>query len=282
LPLRTRGAENGLACLLLAEENFYSTTKLRHTGDSDESFIINEEPPVPAKGQKLDRQITQQILRQTNSLATVGERLKFITAQFLGKPYIINPLIGSAHEAEVFTATYDGFDCVTLMETVLALAWAKKAADVTTLLQSIRYREGKITWPRRLHYTTDWSKYHVKRGWLRDVTKGEDTLIKNKELAFLPDFPPRPTSFRYFPKRKLNKVNQQFQDGDLIYFASTRKGLDTFHVGLLFWIHGKLVLRHAARSKGGVVEQELAEFVKANTMPGFIVTRPKERAAEKN
>ena len=231
---------------------------------------------MPTKGQKLNQQITRQILQVTTKLPTLGERLQFITAQFLGKPYIINPLIGSSDAPEVFTATYDGFDCVTLVETSLALAWAKKAADVNDLLREIRYRDGKISWSTRLHYTTDWSKYQVKRGWLTDLTKGEDTLIKNKVLAVLPDFPPRPTNFRYFPKRKINKVSKKFRDGDLVYFASTRKGFDTFHVGLLFWVNGKLVVRHAARSKGGVVEQELADFCKANTMPGIIVTRPKE------
>ena len=163
---------------------------------------------------------------------------------------------------------------------MLALAWAKTAEEVDDLLKTIRYKNGQVTWENRLHYTTDWSKYHLKRGWLRDVTKGEDTLVKNKSLAFLKDFSPRLTSFRYFPKRKLSKVSKNFKDGDLIYFASTRKGLDTFHVGLLFWVNGKLVMRHAAHSRGGVVEQELAEFVKANTMPGFIVTRPKETSSK--
>ncbi|MBS1811370.1 MAG: DUF1460 domain-containing protein [Acidobacteria bacterium] len=231
---------------------------------------------MPRKGQTLDRKITQQLLKETKSLPTVGERLKFITAYFLGKPYIINPLIGSDTEPEVFTATYDGFDCVTYLETALALAWAKTPNDVKELLREIRYRNGNIKWEERLHYTTDWSKYHLKRGALADITRGEDTLSRTKEINFLKCFKPRAITYRYFPKRKLNKVSKRFRDGDLIYFASTRKGLDTFHVGLLFWVNDKLVLRHSAKSKGGVVEQELAEFVKVNTMPGFIVARPKE------
>ena len=228
------------------------------------------------KGQKLDRQRTRQILKEAVRLPTIGERLKFITAQFIGKPYIIGPLIGSETEPEVFTATYDGFDCVTYLETCLALAWAKKADEANELLRDIRYRNGNIAWEDRLHYTTDWSKYHIKRGGLTDITRGDDTLSRTKEINFLNAFAPRTITYRYFPKRKLNKISKQLQDGDLIYFASTRKGLDTFHVGLLFWVNDKLVMRHSAKSKGDVVEQELAEFVKVNTMPGFIVARPKE------
>ena len=235
---------------------------------------------MPRKGQTLNRKITQQLLQDIRPLATVGERLKFITAQFLGKPYIIGPLIGSDAEPEVFTATYDGFDCVTYLETCLALAWAKKADEVSGLLHAIRYRNGNIAWEDRLHYTTDWSKYHIKRGVFTDITRGEDTLSRTKEINFLKCFAPRTITYRYFPKRKLGKVSKRLQDGDLIYFASTRKGLDTFHVGLLFWVNDKLVLRHSAKSKGGVVEQELAEFVKVNTMPGFIVARPKESIAK--
>ena len=231
---------------------------------------------MPRKGQTLDRKITQQILTSSSQFPTIGERLKFITAQFIGKPYIIGPLIGSDTEPEKFTATYDGFDCVTYLETCLTLAWAQKADEVNDLLREIRYRNSNIAWQDRLHYTTDWSKYHIKRGVLTDITRGDDTLSRTKEINWLKSFKPRTITYRYFPKRKLNKVSQRLQDGDLIYFASTRKGLDTFHVGFLFWANGKLVLRHSAKSKGGVVEQELAEFVKVNTMPGFIVARPKE------
>lgn len=231
---------------------------------------------MPRRGRKLDRKITQQLLKKTKPLVTVGARLKFITAHFVGQPYIVNPLIGSDTEPEIFTATYDGFDCVTYLETCLALAWAKNADEVTDLLREIRYCNGNVAWEDRLHYTTDWSKYHIKRSALTDITRGADTLSRTKEINWLKCFQPRTITFRYFPKSKLGKVSKRLRDGDLIYFASTRKGLDTFHVGLLFWVGGKLMLRHSAKSKGGVVEQELAEFVKVNTMPGFIVTRPKE------
>jgi hypothetical protein len=66
------------------------------------------------------------------------------------------------------------------------------------------------------------------------------------------------------------------QTGDLIFFASTRKHLDVFHAGII--VRGKKVsLRHASRSKGSVVEQELSEFLKANRMTGVIVMRPQIR-----
>ena len=55
-----------------------------------------------------------------------------------------------------------------------------------------------------------------------------------------------------------------------------RQGLDVFHLGMLFRATQGVLLRHAARSRGQVVEQELANFCAANTMPGFLIARPCE------
>ena len=56
-----------------------------------------------------------------------------------------------------------------------------------------------------------------------------------------------------------------------------RQGLDVFHLGLLFRATKGVLLRHAARSRGQVVEQELGDFCTANTMPGFLIARPCEK-----
>lgn len=227
---------------------------------------------------QLNRQAAQQLIRAARRHETIGERLRFISAKFLGAPYFIGPLVGSETTPEEFVATLNGFDCVTLVETTLALAWAADVPDFLNLLREIRYKNGEVSYPKRLHYSTDWMKANVRRGFLRDITRGGDTQVKTKILDFLKAFRPRTVNFRYFPKRKLNKVSRLVEDGDVVMFASTRKGLDTFHVGLLFRDGERVVMRHAARSRGGVVEQDLAEFVQANTMPGFILARPRENA----
>ena len=66
------------------------------------------------------------------------------------------------------------------------------------------------------------------------------------------------------------------QTGDLIFFVSTRKNLDVFHAGILVRTDQRLLMRHASRSEGFVVEEELNEFLKANRMAGVIVMRPCE------
>jgi hypothetical protein len=240
------------------------------------------------RARQLDRRAVQQMLAEVAPEPAVGRRLDLISARLLGTPYLVNPLVGSAAEPEVLVATLEGFDCVTFMETALALAWARDAGEFLRLLREIRYAGGEVAWARRHHYTTQWARHHIRRGWLSDLTRGEETVLRRKTLDLVAGLPPLPASFRYFPKRKLGRVKGRLADGDLILFVSTRRGLDVFHTGLLFFDRGcdrgggrdRLLLRHAARSRGLVVEQGLEEFMKANRMSGFIVLRPREGVSD--
>lgn len=207
----------------------------------------------------------------------VGQRLKLITEWLLGCPYLHNPLIGSDTEPEVFVVTLQGFDCVTLVETALALAWAGDVNDFLVLLRQIRYRYGDIAWRQRLHYSTDWMSYHVRSGTFSDLTRGEETRGTTRRLSLLTALPPHTTTVRYFPTQTLQDASRCVADGDIILFVSTRQELDVFHIGMLFRDQEDILLRHASRSRGQVVEHTLDEFVHANTMPGFIVARPRER-----
>jgi cell wall-associated NlpC family hydrolase len=72
----------------------------------------------------------------------------------------------------------------------------------------------------------------------------------------------------------LRRLAAHLQSGDLIFFVSTRKNLDVFHAGIIVRDGKSVLLRHASRSRGVVVEEELSEFLKANRMAGVIVVRP--------
>jgi hypothetical protein len=61
----------------------------------------------------------------------------------------------------------------------------------------------------------------------------------------------------------------------LIFFASIRKHLDIFHCGIIVRDDDRILVRHASRSRGAVVEQDLNEFMKANRMAGVLIARPK-------
>ena len=66
----------------------------------------------------------------------------------------------------------------------------------------------------------------------------------------------------------MRRLAPHLQSGDLIFFASTRKNLDAFHAGIIVREGKSLLIRHASRSQGRAVEQQLSEFLKANRMAG--------------
>jgi hypothetical protein len=124
----------------------------------------------PTRPQGLSRRRVTQILSQTKSYRSVTSRIEVLSRGFLGYPYKSNPLIGSADECEVFTASLDGFDCVTYIETVLALARAESVDDFGGWLRKLRYERGCAQWGRRNHYMTDWIRNNVREGIMSPVS----------------------------------------------------------------------------------------------------------------
>jgi len=225
----------------------------------------------------LNRRRVEQLLSKTKGDRSAPSRINFFSHSFLGQSYEPNPLIGSADTAEVFSASFDGFDCVTYIETVLALALASNVDDFTEWLRKIRYERGHIKWERRNHYMTLWIRNNVREGIIRPVSMPAiPTLTRERVLNVVPGLAPQRTRMKCVPKRAVPRLERDLQTGDLIFFASTRKHLDVFHAGII--VRGKKVsMRHASRSKGSVVEQELSDFLATNRMTGVIVIRPQKR-----
>src|SRR5215469_13420182 len=100
----------------------------------------------------LNRRRVEQLLSKTKHLDSIGERIEALSRCFVGHPYTSNPLIGSPDTPEVLVASLDGFDCVTFIETILALARASNVDDFAARLRRIRYKKGWVQWNRRNHY----------------------------------------------------------------------------------------------------------------------------------
>jgi cell wall-associated NlpC family hydrolase len=225
----------------------------------------------------LNRRRVEQLLSKTKGDRSAANRIDFFSRQFLGQSYEPNPLTGTADTAEVFSASFEGFDCVTYIETVLALALASNVDDFTEWLRKIRYERGRIQWDQRNHYMTLWIRNNVREGIIKPVSMpAVPTLTRERILNVVPGLAPQRTRVKCVPKRGLPRLERYLQTGDLIFFASTRKHLDVFHAGIIVRDE-KVSMRHASRSKGAVVEQELTDFLKANRMIGVIVMRPQTR-----
>ncbi len=227
----------------------------------------------------------EQLLLQAKGDHSVGSRIDLFSRHFLGRPYKPNPLIGSADTAEVFTASLDGFDCVTYIETTLALACATTVDDFIERLRKIRYERGHIQWERRNHYMTVWIRNNVREGIIRQVsTPAVPRISTERVLNVVPGLAVRRTRVKCVPKRAEPRLSVYLQNGDLIFFVSTRKNLDVFHAGIIARDGKRVLMRHASRSQGFVVEQELNDFLEANRMTGVIVVRPqggRERRIER-
>ena len=138
--------------------------------------------------QSSDTQFIRQLLQESRQTKPIGARLKQLSARLLGLPYLRNPLIGSPSEAEVLVTRMDGFDCVTFLETLLALARIRYAEDFPTELRKLRYANGEVDYRNRLHYATDWSRHQVQRGVLTVDEIGRITSVvdrRHPERPFL-------------------------------------------------------------------------------------------------
>ena len=228
-----------------------------------------------AQPRGLSRRRVEQLLSKTKHDRSAGSRIEVLSRHFLGHPYKPNPLIGSADTAEVLTASLDGFDCVTYIETIVALSRASNVDDFTEWLRKIRYVRGRIQWERRNHYSTLWIRNNVREGIIKPVsTPAVPTLSIDRVLNVVPGLDPQRTRMKCVPKAAVPRLERHLQTGDLIFFVSTRKHLDVFHAGIIVRDGKEVLMRHASRSEGSVVEQELTDFLNANRMSGVIVVRP--------
>jgi hypothetical protein len=203
-----------------------------------------------------------------------------IAAELLvGSPYLSNPLIGGPAEPERLILGLDAFDCVTFVETVLALARSGSEAKFRLELRRTRYRAGCVGWRTRLHYFSEWLQANQRRGAVRLRTAGPGARIIQARLAILEGLPPRSVRFPVVPRRSLPLAAARLGAVSIVAFASLRSGLDYFHTGLVVRDFPDqpvpaLTLIHAARSAGRVVREPLGAFLARNRMRGISFAAP--------
>lgn len=100
------------------------------------------------------------------------ERAVWGSGLVVGMPYRTSPLgegPGGSLDADP-RFRLDAFDCVTLVETALALGRATSVAEAARLLDAIRY-DGAPSWESRRHYVeSQWVPALVAGGWLEPAT----------------------------------------------------------------------------------------------------------------
>ncbi|MBS0247977.1 MAG: DUF1460 domain-containing protein [Proteobacteria bacterium] len=227
--------------------------------------------PNPVREARIAR-----LIGEAAHLPAVAQRVAFISHALIGSPYRAYTLIGGPHRPERFVVRDDVFDCVTFLETVLAAARAHDASQFEAQLRLIRYRGGDVEWLARNHYFADWCTNNIANKVCRPLLLPGNTTA-DKRLTAERGLPPRRVTMSALPFGALFDNRMLLSTGDIIGFLSRRPGLDYFHSGFVVVDDaGHLWLRHAARSRGRVLDQPLLRFLRDNPARAVTLLRVRE------
>lgn len=242
----------------------------------------------------------------------VGRAATRVGELAIGTPYVAFTLEeylragGDPTATEPLTLSLTKFDCVSLVESCLAIsrvaddsappAWERFASE----MERMRYRGGvRRDYASRLHYFSEWISDGARRGLLRDIGAELGGIEDSRPLRFMTehrssypalandavfaeigamerrlDASPR----RVVPTSRISEVSDRIESGDVLAFATSIPGLDVSHSAFAYRDSaGVLRVLHAPLS-GGAVEitaTTLPEYVTAiRRSTGVLVARP--------
>lgn len=247
------------------------------------------------------QQLIQTAKHQRLHQRPIGEMMQAIAASLLGRTYQAGLLDRAKQETLIASLTQ--FDCLLLVETVLALSRGIALQDYsyTTFvnhLQDQRYRDGKLDgYCSRLHYFSEWIVDNQKRGIVRDLTAELGGIAQAKPLNFMSNhrqsYPQmsdpaiyqciqqveaqlQPLPLHYIPTDRIQQTYPQLQPGDIIAIATDIPGLDVTHTGIAYrQPDGNFGLLHASPSGTVKISLDLQNYVaRVEHSIGITVARP--------
>lgn len=232
--------------------------------------------------------------------------MQLVAEQLVGAPYVAGLL--DQPSTETLLVYLDKFDCVLLVENVLALAQTIALEDDSFdnfrfRVQQLRYRGGNIDgYCSRLHYFTDWINDNQKRQAVDNISAKFSTQFASQRLPHALDFMSNHRSsyaqlkkddanfacikaveqnlaqrpIYYIPTAQIPKAVSQIQAGDIIAITTKVKGLDATHTGIAYRnSNGTIGLLHASPSGKVTISRNLYLYVKGVPESiGIMVVRP--------
>ena len=258
--------------------------------DSEQDRIIFREKMEWARAERLDT-------------LPIGEIVARLALTFVGTTYTPGTL--EVEGPERLVVNLREFDCVTLVESTLAMARLIREGrfddydGFTRELSRIRYRGGVIDgYASRLHYFSDWIADGESKGIVRDVTRELGGILDTGVVDFMST---HPEAYRqladaanleairaveaelnrrlrhYIPERAIEGAARGIRNGDIIAATSSLPGLDVAHTGFALWLDGRLHLLHAplVGKTVEISELPLAERIRRiEGQDGIMVARP--------
>lgn len=225
------------------------------------------------------------LLNQAAKLDTNTNFMIYFARQLRGLPYVGKTL--EKNNDERLIVNLRQLDCTTYVETVLALARCARQKQTSfenycQQLQQIRYRDGNVAYTNRLHYFTTWMEDNSAKGIVEKIEQPQQLfsaiqtvntnymtthinlypmLVKNNNwVPLIRNMEKEITGrrFSYIPKSRLKDsklLRQTVKDGDIIAILTSKKGLDTSHIGIAVWHKDGLHLLNASSLRHKVVEE---------------------------
>ncbi len=193
-----------------------------------------------------------------------------LAGRFAGAPYEEHTL--DRGPTEVLVENLHSFDCVTFVESALALTLCVTSNRMThdhflDVLRTIRYRDGICSgFGSRLNYFSEWITNNERKGLVRDLTISLGGIPRRKAIHYISDTRRfsddsteasiraaeqrlSDTTLYEIPVDKVPQITSSLHDGDIIAVTTTVPGLDIAHTG--FVVHaadGAVHLLHASEA----------------------------------
>ena len=213
---------------------------------------------------------------------------------------------GSPSGNEPLTLSLTRFDCVTLVESCLAVArlagdqgaptWERFGGEI----ERMRYRGGERRgYASRLHYFSEWIADGARRGLVWDLGAELGGVEDRRPLRFMTQHRASYPAFaddgafreigsierrldgrprRVIPTARIPEVADRIETGDVLAFATAIPGLDVTHAAFAYRDEAAVLRVLHAPLSGGVVEvtrATLPEYVAAiRRATGILVARP--------
>lgn len=213
---------------------------------------------------------------------------------------------GSPSAEEPLTLSLTRFDCVTLVESCLAVARVAGEDGAPTwdrfgrAIARMRYRGGQRRgYASRLHYFSEWIADGEERGLVRDLGGDLGGEEDRRPLRFMTEHRASYPAFiddgvfrevgaiergldgrrrRVVPAARIAAVADRIETGDVLAFATSIPGLDATHSAFAYRDPANVLRVLHAPLSGGVVEitrRTLPEYVAAiRRATGILVARP--------
>lgn len=213
-----------------------------------------------------------------------------IARKFLGTPYVAKTLETEGKERLVINARQ--LDCTTYVENTMAIYLCVTNSrtsydDYKKQLRLLRYANGEVTYAARQHYFTQWIEENAKKGFVHELQSPTPpfTAVQLLRIDFmtthvslypmLKDSPEdiktiaqreRELSgrrYQYIPKssiRNSSLFRSTIKDGDIIAITTSKKGLDTSHIGIAVWHKDGLHMLNASQIHKKVVEEPMTLY----------------------